>query len=78
MAEKLKKKSAAKVPHKPDLAELPRWATFTAAVFYQLEMGEETNGVQQSIDLTREEYIAVKEYLAKMRGYAVPAEATNA
>ena len=32
----------------------------------------------QSIELTRQEFIALKHHLAKMRGYAVPMEATNA
>jgi hypothetical protein len=55
---------------KPETAAVPDWLTDTPPVDYSLEMyvGES----QQTISLTREEFIALKLHLAAMRGYAIP------
>lgn len=53
-------------------AELPKWATDTPPDHnYQLTMFENNDYGIEEVTVTREEYIALKHHLAKMRGYDV-------
>ena len=71
------KRAPRKTSKAPAAAEVPEWVTKT--------MGEMTYGLEimcgcgdcntEAVDLTREEYIALKLHLAKMRGIAIPEEA---
>ncbi len=79
MLAKTKKKPAAKrAKTDTTAAELPQWVTDTPGVYYQLEMSTEHDGNVQTIDITLDEYWALKEHLAKLRGYTIPAEAAHA
>jgi hypothetical protein len=52
--------------------EIPAWATNTPAeTSYDLTMFDADGGEQQSVDLSRDEFIALKTHLAKMRGFEV-------
>ncbi len=64
----------AKGPELVPAPELPDWLTDTPGVFYQLEMSTEANGGVQTIDMSREEFRALKQHLAKLRGIEVPAD----
>lgn len=64
MSTKTKPKTAAK----PKTDELPEWALKTPDFRYDLEMYEEGQGVVEGISLTRDEYVGLKQSLAKMRG----------
>jgi len=73
--------SAPKQPKTKPAAERPDWLNQTpeetVADPYKLEMWD-ANTVIQEIGLSRDEYIVLKDQLAKMRGYSVRAEATHA
>ncbi len=64
MPKKPKTKPAAKEP------ELPGWLTGTPAMEYALEAFFDQD--QQHIELTMDEYEALKCHLAKMRGHQTP------
>lgn len=49
--------------------EVPDWVTKTPQVGYDLEMWDEFNGAEQTIELTRDEYLALKKRLAELRGF---------
>ena len=49
------------------------WLNETPTMDYTLEATSE-NGIQQSVEMTLEEYEAPKEHLCRMRGYNVPVE----
>jgi hypothetical protein len=50
--------------------DIPKWVTETPADhLYELEMFESSDRVIETIELTRDEYIELKEHLAAMRGY---------
>ena len=54
-------------------AATPEWVTETLAEHtYSLEMFESNDSSIQSIDMSRAEYIAIKQHLATMRGIATP------
>ena len=54
--------------------ELPEWLEETPEYTYQMDAWNSNTTVQE-IELTRDEYIALKQHLAKMRGISVPEEA---
>lgn len=73
-----KTKPAAKPPR-----PLPDWVTETRdELSYVLlithDRSDGVDGSMEGLDLTRDEYIALKRHLAEMRGYKVPAEAAHA
>ena len=45
---------------------------------YNLEACPSDGGIEQSVEMTQEEYDALKVHLATMRGYKVPAEEARA
>lgn len=55
-----------------ETTERPNWLDQTPECFYEFTAGSERNGEEQNISLTKEEYDAVKVYLAKLRGYEEP------
>ena len=78
MPEKPKKKSAAKVQTAKAAASLPEWVNKrTPTTDYTLEATSD-HGIDQAVEMTLEEFEALKEHLCKLRGYKVPAEAANA
>ena len=78
MAEKPKKKSAAKAEGRPS-PTIPEWLTSPdPEAMYQLSFRTDQCDLEPLIDLSRSEFIALKNYLAKMRGYAVHGEAAHA
>jgi hypothetical protein len=48
--------------------EIPDWVENTPGVYYELSMATD-DGDEQRIEITREEYLALKERLATLRGY---------
>jgi hypothetical protein len=61
---------ARKKPPNPPPAMVPEWVTDTPEdIYYDLTMIEVYGGADQQISLTRDEFIALKDHLAKMRGY---------
>lgn len=72
-------KPAAEQPAQP----LPYWVTQTRdELSYVLLItdyrGDGVDDSLERIDLSRDEYIALKRHLAEMRGYVVPTEAARA
>src|SRR5687768_7914909 len=56
---------------------VPEWAETTPADHsYSLDMYENGDHSVQTIEITREEFIEVKQYIARMRGF-LPAEEVN-
>jgi hypothetical protein len=57
---------------------LPDWVTETPEPWttYQLAMWQDAIDIQ-GIDLSREEFIALKQRLAELRGYSVPKEGSE-
>jgi len=54
------------------MAEIPAWVTQTHPEHtYHLAMFQSNDDNVESIDMTRDEYIALKAHLAAMRGYTV-------
>jgi hypothetical protein len=51
----------------------PKWVNETPTMHhgYTLEMWNEYDGAMQSLEISREEYIALKEHLAHLRGFEV-------
>ncbi len=66
---KPKTKPAAKAP------ELPEWLNETPSMKYTLEACPSNGGIEQSIEMTMEQYEYLKKKLAGMQGYEVPADA---
>lgn len=61
---------APKKAKKAPAEEVPEWATTTPEeIDYYLEMYDPNDEALQHVDLTRDEFIALKEHLAKMRGF---------
>ena len=56
---------------KPVQEEIPDWLESTPEYSYSLTLYESGDGIQ-SIDMNREEYVALKRVLGKMRGYKLP------
>jgi hypothetical protein len=74
MQKQTKTRTAAKPAQKPG-AEVPDWLSQNPSELrYSLECTHvaECNAWDQQIDLTREEFIALKHCLAHIRGYAIP------
>jgi hypothetical protein len=73
MPKNARKRAAAEVaPAEP----LPDWAIKTPEEMrYDLEMYDPWEGCVDGVSLTRNEYLALKQYLAKMRGIVVPKSA---
>jgi hypothetical protein len=68
-----------KQPTAPPAAELPEWVTDTPRELeYGLEVFAYGDGCIQSIDMTRAEYLTLKATLAKLRGYEVAGQDTDA
>ena len=73
MPNKPKTKAAAKRSKTETAAvELPEWMDGTPTMIYSLEAFHEQT--RQQVNLTVEEYDALKEHLCKLRGIEVPAE----
>jgi hypothetical protein len=54
--------------------ELPEWVNErTPTTDYTLEATSD-HGIDQAVEMTLEEFEALKEHLCKLRGYKVPAE----
>lgn len=73
----------APAPAAPEVAPthqnaVPDWVTETPDMEYNLIMFDCDGSGRQSIDLTREEFIKLKEYLAELRGLPLPAEESAA
>lgn len=63
----------------PNEIEIPAWVNDTPPDHsYSLTMFQNSDSSIQDIELTREEYIALKEHLAAMRGYVKPDETAAA
>jgi hypothetical protein len=64
---------ATATPAPPAAPAVPEWVTETPDTYYHLSMdgalGTATGEFDQEIELTREEYVALKALVAKMRGY---------
>ncbi|MCU1330624.1 MAG: hypothetical protein JWN34_5994 [Bryobacterales bacterium] len=58
---------------------IPDWVADTPEdITYNLTMFDALGGPEQNIDLTPDEFIALKEHLAAMRGYGAPQSAFEA
>lgn len=69
----------AKTDAKQTPAAIPEWATTTPPDHqYLLEMFESSDQSVEEVDLTRDEYIALKAHLAALRGYGVSANVAEA
>ncbi len=70
MRKNLKKRTAAATA---PAEALPDWAIKTPEeISYDLEMYDPWTGTVDGVTLTRDEYIALKQHLAKMRGIVIP------
>jgi hypothetical protein len=67
-------KSKPRAPKAKPSTNLPAWASDTPAVEYCLQMeGPGGEHLEAIYDLSRAEYIALKDFLAEMRGLKVAA-----
>jgi hypothetical protein len=67
-------KSKPRPPKARPSTELPAWTTETPVIEYCLQMeGPGGDHLEAVYDLTREEYIALKAFLARRRGLRVAA-----
>jgi len=74
---KPKTKPAAKAS--PAASELPDWLTAPVPeAMYQLSFRTEDCDVEPLIDLSRSEFIQLKQHVAVLRGFGSPAEAAHA
>jgi hypothetical protein len=65
-------KKNSKATRKPTTPPAPEWVTRTPEPGYNLTMFGADDDAAQDINLTRDEYLALKRALAKMRGYKLP------
>jgi hypothetical protein len=72
-ATKKTSKITLKATRKPTMPPAPEWVTRTPEPGYNLTMFGADDDAAQDIDLTRDEYEALKLHLAKIRGYKLPA-----
>ena len=70
---------AAEPPPQPQLPDFPEWVSSTPGDHtYELNMFDISGESLQYIEVTREEFIALKERLAVIRGLVQEEESTNA
>ena len=62
----------AAAPKKTKTNQKPEWLDDTPSTKYTLEAAPSEGGIEQSIEMTVEEYDALKGHLAKLRGYVAP------